>query len=608
MAHGPSVIPPGNFLVQFFDSMYLNKKEQDEEMTTKMTTFSESEIDKRILKAIGEMGFETPMPVQEQVIPFLLGQTRDLVALAHTGTGKTAAFGIPIIQQIDTASKKTQALILAPTRELCLQITDDLTNMAKYISHLNIVPIYGGANIVTQIHQVAAGAQIVVATPGRMLDMLNRKKVNVSAIRWLVLDEADEMLNMGFKEELSGVLASTPEDKRVLLFSATMPRGIEAIAHSYMKKPAEITVGARNTGAENVEHQYVVAHAKDRYLALKRIVDFYPDIYAIIFCRTRTETQEVADALMKDGYNADALHGDLSQAQRDSVMNRFRSRNLQMLVATGVAARGIDVVDLTHIINYNLPDDIEDYTHRSGRTGRAGKSGISIVIVNVKEVFRIGQIEKQIGKKFKQAKIPTGSEVCEKQLLHLVEKLKNTEIQHADIDPFLPAALDRLSDLSKEDIVARFVSQEFNRFLSYYRDAADINVSPKKEMKPAPGHGKSAPGGMVRLSVNLGKMEKFNIKKLTAYLLEAANIAHLRIANVDVELCNSYFEVEPQFAEALMVRFGKEKYAGRRVKIDYAERAGRGSFQGKRYAGGAKSRESFFFNKRRKKEGKGKYR
>jgi len=574
-------------------------------MNTKMTTFSESDIDKRILKSISEMGFETPMPVQQQVIPFLLKQTRDLVALAHTGTGKTAAFGIPIIQQINTASKQTQALILAPTRELCLQITDDLTNMAKYIDNLNVVPIYGGANIVTQIRQVASGAQIVVATPGRMLDMLNRKKVNVSGIKWLVLDEADEMLNMGFKEELNGVLASTPEDKRVMLFSATMPRGIEAIAHSYMKKPMEITVGDRNTGAENVSHQYYVVHAKDRYLALKRIADFNPDIYAIIFCRTRTETQEIADMLMKDGYNADALHGDLSQVQRDSVMNRFRTRNLQMLVATDVAARGIDVVDLTHIINYNLPDDIENYTHRSGRTGRAGKSGISIIIVNIKEVFRVGQIEKQIGKKFSKAQIPTGPEVCGKQLLHLVDKLKNTEIQHADIDPFLPAAYERLKDLSKEDIIARFVSAEFNRFLSYYRDAADINVSQKKEMRPMPSRAsKATPGGLTRLSVNLGKMEKFNAKKLQAYLLEAANIAKLHVANVDVQLCNSYFEVDAQFAEVLIARFGKEKYAQRRVRIDYAERSGRGDYPGKRYAGGAKTRESFFFNKRKKSPGK----
>jgi ATP-dependent RNA helicase DeaD len=572
-------------------------------MNTKMTTFGEPEIDKRVLKAIGEMGFEIPMPIQQQVIPFLLKQTRDLVALAHTGTGKTAAFGIPIIQQTDTASRQTQALILAPTRELCLQITDDLSQMAKYIENLNIVPIYGGADILKQIRQVTAGAQIVVATPGRMLDMLNRKKVNVSGIRWLVLDEADEMLNMGFKEELDGVLSSTPEEKRVLLFSATMPRGIEAIAHSYMKKPMEITVGARNTGAESVSHQYYVVHAKDRYLALKRIADFHPDIYAIIFCRTRTETQEIADALMKDGYNADALHGDLSQAQRDAVMNRFRTRNLQMLVATDVAARGIDVTDLTHIINYNLPDDIEYYTHRSGRTGRAGKTGISIVIVNIREVFRIGQIEKQIGKKFQQARIPTGAEVCEKQLLYLVDKLKNTEIQHADIDPFLPAALDRLKSLSKEDIIARFVSQEFNRFLSYYRNAADINVAPKKESKPAPARATSrsasAPGGLARLSVNLGKMEKFNAKKLTAYLKDAAHIAKLHIANVDVELCNSYFEVEPQFAEILMARFAREKYERRRVRIDYAERGGR-SYQGKRHAGGAKTREAFFFNKRKK--------
>jgi ATP-dependent RNA helicase DeaD len=573
-------------------------------MNTKMTTFNGSDIDKRILKAIGEMGFEVPMPVQQQVIPFLLSQTRDLVALAHTGTGKTAAFGIPIIQQINTSSKQTQALILAPTRELCLQITDDLTNMAKYIDNLNVVPIYGGANIVTQIRQVAAGAQIIVATPGRMLDMLSRKKVNVSGIKWLVLDEADEMLDMGFKEELNGVLASTPEEKRVLLFSATMPRGIEAIAHSYMKKPMEITVGTRNTGAENVSHQYYVVHAKDRYEALKRIADFYPDIYAIIFCRTRTETQEVADALMKDGYNADALHGDLSQAQRDSVMNRFRTRNLQMLVATDVAARGIDVVDLTHIINYNLPDDIEYYTHRSGRTGRAGKSGISIVIVNLREVFRIGQIEKQIGKKFQQAKIPTGVEVCEKQLSHLVEKLKNTEIQHADIDPFLPAALELLKSLSKEDIIARFVSAEFNRFLSYYRNAADINVSQRKEGEAASSRTASKSGGLARLSVNLGKMEKFNAKKLQAHLLETANIAKLHIVNMDVQLCNSYFEVDAAFAEVLIARFGKEKYNKRRIRIDYAERGGSRDYPGKRYAGGAKSRESFFFNKRKKKPGK----
>jgi ATP-dependent RNA helicase DeaD len=443
-------------------------------------TFEELHIDKRILRAITEMGFETPMPVQQEVIPFLLQDTRDLVALAHTGTGKTASFGIPIIQKVDQISSRTQALILAPTRELCLQITDDLNHLAKHIECLNIVAIYGGASILTQIRQISSGAQIIVATPGRMLDMLKRRKVDVSAIRWLVLDEADEMLNMGFKEDLNAILSGTPDKKRVLLFSATMAKEIEGIAQSYMNKPVAVTVGSKNTGAENVSHQCYVVHAKDRYTALKRIADYYPDIYSIIFCRTKIETQEIADSLIKDGYNADALHGDLSQPQRDSVMNRFRSRNLQMLVATDVAARGIDVVDLSHIINYNLPDDNEYYTHRSGRTGRAGKSGISIVIVNLKEIFKIKQIERQIGKKFELVKIPTGSEVCEKQLYHLVDKVKNTEIQHQEISAFLPAVYEKLKGISREEIIQQFVSAEFNRFLSYYRNAPDINVDLKK--------------------------------------------------------------------------------------------------------------------------------
>ena len=575
-------------------------------MKTKEMTFKELEIDKRILKAITELGFEKPMPVQQEVIPFLLNETRDLVAMAHTGTGKTAAFGLPIIQQIDSASVKTQALILAPTRELCMQITEDLNRYAKHIENLNIVAIYGGANIMVQIKQMGKGAQIVVATPGRMLDMLKRKKVNVSAIRWLVLDEADEMLNMGFKEELNAVLAGTPEDKRVLLFSATMPREIQSIAKAYMKEPREITVGSRDTTAENVHHQYYVVHAKDRYMALKRIADYYPDIYAIIFCRTKIETQEVADSLIKDGYNADALHGDLSQAQRDNVMNRFRGKKLQMLVATDVAARGIDVVDLTHIINYNLPDDIENYTHRSGRTGRAGKSGISILIVNLKEVFRVRHIEKQIGKKFLAVKIPTGREVCEKQLFHLVEKLKNTEVQHDEIVPFLPAAYEQLKSLSKEEIIERFISTEFNRFLSYYRRAADINVEIKKEsradthtahrsgFKPAEGK------GLVRLFINLGQMENFNSQKLKSYLQETANVADLHVSNMEVTRCNSYFEVGAQFVEILIAKFKKEKFRNRRVQIDYAERPTRSNFSQRGYKGRKRSVETFFFDKRNK--------
>jgi len=526
-------------------------------------TFEALGISGSILKAIKEMGFEDPMPVQEQVIPFLLQEERDLVALAHTGTGKTAAFGIPVIQKIVPTSWKTQALILAPTRELCLQITDDLNHYAKHIKGINIVPIYGGANILTQIKQVAAGAQIIVATPGRMLDMLNRKRVDVSTIRWLVLDEADEMLNMGFQEDLNAILSATPGDKRVLLFSATMPREIEVIAQSYMRKPAAITIGSKNTGAENVEHQYYVVHAKDRYLALKRIADFYPDIYSIIFCRTKIETQEIADQLIKDGYNADALHGDLSQPQRDSVMNRFRSRNLQMLVATDVAARGIDVVDLTHIINYNLPDDMEYYTHRSGRTGRAGKSGISIVIVNLKEIFRIRQFEKQIGKKFAAMKIPTGRQVCEKQLYHLVDKVKSVEIQHEEIGTFLPTVYEKLKGISKEEMIQRFVSAEFNRFLSYYRNAPDINVDLKRrEEKP----------GTARLFVNVGQMEKFTPKSLRAYLLQTANMENLRILNVDVMKSCSFFETDAPSAEPLMAAFRKVKFSNRRVQIELADR------------------------------------
>jgi ATP-dependent RNA helicase DeaD len=552
------------------------------------------------------MGFEIPMPVQQEVIPFLLQDTRDLVALAHTGTGKTAAYGIPIIQQIDPHSSKTQALVLAPTRELCLQITDDLTRLARYIENMNIVAIYGGANILTQIKQVGAGAQIVVATPGRMLDMLKRKKVTVSAINWLVLDEADEMLDMGFKDDLNAILSGTPEQKKVLLFSATMPREIEALARSYMKAPKEITVGSKNMGAENIQHQYYVVHAKERYVALKRIADYYPDIYAIIFCRTKIETQEVADSLIKDGYNADALHGDLSQAQRDSVMNRFRTKNLQMLVATDVAARGIDVTNLTHIINYNLPDDIENYTHRSGRTGRAGKSGISIVIVGLKESFRVKQIEKQIGKKFEQVRIPTGKDVCEKQLLHLIEKVKNTEIQHQEIGVFLPAVYEQLKGISKEEIIQKFVSAEFNRFLSYYRNATDINVETKRDnSKTVSGRkntsgSRTGGGSLVRLFINLGQMEKFNERKLKTYLLETANIPNLRISNVEVTRSCSFFEIDSQPAEFLMAKLKKEKYQDRRVQVEYADRGARKGGGRARNRDYAKATNAFFANKRKR--------
>jgi len=535
-------------------------------------TFKELHIDKRILQAITEMGFETPMPVQEEVIPFLLQETGDLVALAHTGTGKTAAFGIPILQKVDPYSTKLQVLILAPTRELCMQITDDLNRFAAHLEGLHIVPIYGGASIYTQIKQVAAGAQIVVATPGRMVDMLKRKKVDVSAISWLVLDEADEMLNMGFKEDLDAILAGMPEGKRVLLFSATMAREIEAIAGHYMKKTRSITVGTKNTGAENVHHQYMVVHARDRYAALKRIADFYPDIYAIIFCRTKIETQEIADALIKDGYSADSLHGDLSQPQRDNVMNRFRGRQLQMLVATDVAARGIDVNDLTHIINYNLPDAAEHYTHRSGRTGRAGKSGISIVIVNLKEIFKISLIEKKLGKKFAAVPIPSGREICEKQLHHLVENVKHTEIQQREIEPFLPAIYAQLKGISKEELIQRFVSAEFNRFLSYYRDALDINVERKKKDEGTGSKKREAGPSVARLVVNVGLIDRVTPKSLKIFLAAKAKIADMRVINVEIMKNRSFFETDAEQASALITAFQGMTFQRRPVHIEHTVR------------------------------------
>ena len=537
-------------------------------------------VDSRILQAVGELGFESPMAVQQQVIPFLLHETRDVIALAQTGTGKTAAFGIPIIQRINPASAKTQALILAPTRELCIQITGDLKRLASYMGRLTVVPIYGGADIVGQIRQVAAGAQIVVATPGRMLDMLTRKKIDVSAIDWLVLDEADEMLDMGFKEDLDAILAGTPERKRVLLFSATMARGVEAIAAGYMKSPKAITVGLKNAGADTIRHQYCVVHAKDRYAALRRIADYHPGVYAIIFCRTRQETQEIADALIRDGYNADALHGDLSQTQRDHVMKRFRGRQLQMLVATDVAARGLDVSSVTHIINYNLPDDVENYTHRSGRTGRAGRSGISVVIVNLKEVYRIRQIERQIGKSFEVIRIPTGREICEKQLLHLADRVRETEMASTEMEAFLPTLYERFQGFSKEEVIRRFIAADANRFLADYRDAADLNVAPKKEKEKGTGREKEksalrAVPASARLVINLGQVDRFTDRSFRTYLLEKLNLPTLKVEKLEVTRNRSFFEIDAQAAPYVIARLERKKFQGRRILIDYADRGER---------------------------------
>ena len=445
-----------------------------------MTTFKSLGLSDEILQAIEKLGFETPTPIQEKTIPILLENENDLIGLAQTGTGKTAAFGLPIIQKI-TESKDTQALILSPTRELCMQITNDLKSYAKNSDKINIVAVYGGASIVGQVAELHRGAQIVVGTPGRSLDLINRKKLLVNNIRFLVLDEADEMLTMGFKDELDGILETTPKEKQTLLFSATMPQDIVRISKTYMNKPIEVSVGKRNEGADNIEHIYYEVHAKDRYEALKRIADMNPKIYGIVFCRTRRETQEIAEKLMQDGYNADALHGDLSQAQRDHVMARFRSRHLQLLVATDVAARGLDVNDLTHIINFNLPDEDEVYIHRSGRTGRAGKSGVSLSILHMREKSKLRAIEKKIGKKFEKRQVPSGREICETQLFNLIDKFEQVEVNEKQIEPFLDVIYQKLSSLDREELIKRFVSVEFNQFLEYYKNARDLNAVDRNE-------------------------------------------------------------------------------------------------------------------------------
>ncbi len=449
-----------------------------------MSSFTTLGVSPSIIRALTDLGFENPMPVQEQVIPFLLGNRRDVIALAQTGTGKTAAYGIPVIQLTDPEQRSPQALILSPTRELCVQIATDLTDFAAYEEGLKILPVYGGSSIENQIKALKKGVHIVVATPGRLCDLIRRKAIRPGGIRTVVLDEADEMLNMGFLESINEILAVIPKGRQTLLFSATMPKEVSDIAGEYMDNPAEITIGSKNSGAENIRHVYYTVHAKDKYVALKRIVDYYPTIYGIIFCRTRKDTQEIADKLIADGYNADALHGDLSQPIRDSVMQKFRIRHLQLLVATDVAARGLDVNNLTHIINYALPDDLQVYTHRSGRTARAGKTGISIAIINLKERHLIKQIEKQTGKPFVAAKVPGGREICEKQLFNLVHKMENVELENPEIDSYLPAIFRKLEWLDKEEVIKRFVALEFNRFLEYYKDDRDVNVHEEPAGKP----------------------------------------------------------------------------------------------------------------------------
>ena len=517
-----------------------------------MTTFNELGLCEDILKAAGELGFEIPMPIQEKVIPFIENSEKDLVALAQTGTGKTAAFGFPILQQIDTEIQRTQALILAPTRELCVQIANDLRNFSKYIKNLKVTAVYGGEEIVKQFRQLDIPPQALVATPGRLIDLIERKKVKLSEIRFLVLDEADEMLNMGFQEDIERILQETPAERRTFLFSATMPNEVARISKKYMKEAEEIAIGKKNAGAENVNHIYYVVQAKQRYLALKRVVDLNPDIYGIVFCRTRQETKEVAEHLMRDGYNADALHGDLSQPQRDSVMQKFRIRNLQLLVATDVAARGLDVSDLTHVINYNLPDDVDSYTHRSGRTGRANKSGVSISIIHTKERSKIRDIERTINKRFEQQSIPNGLEVCKKQLFFLVDKMENVVVNEEQISPYMNVIYKKLQYMDKEELIKRFVSIEFNRFLEYYADAVDLNIEDKAEKH------RTSKRERIRMKLSLGARHGFSPKRLLGVINDLTNDRAINIGDIEITQKFSFFDVEAYQADQIIDAFSNQ--------------------------------------------------
>lgn len=539
-----------------------------------MNKFEEMGVSSEIIRGLTDLGYETPMPVQELSIPILLDSDRDLLGLAQTGTGKTAAFGIPILQNVDISKRVTQALILSPTRELCMQIAGDLEDYSKYRKGLNVLAVYGGANIDTQIRGLKRGAHVVVATPGRMLDLIRRKQTDFSKVKTVVLDEADEMLNMGFRDELDGILAETPVDKRTCLFSATMPKEIEGMAAKYMNNPEEITVGARNKGADNVSHVYYMVSNKDRYKALKRIADMNPEINGIVFCRTRRNTQEVAELLIQDGYSADALHGDLSQAQRDYVMQKFRRKNLRMLVATDVAARGIDVSDLSHIINYELPDDPETYIHRSGRTGRAGKKGISIALVGPKRRHSIKHIENKLGKKFERVGIPTGKQVCERQLFHLIDRVDRVDVNEELIGEYLPSVFKKLEDLDREAIIKHFVSLEFNRFLDYYRDANDI-VSPEDYSRNKKGRDRSHASreGDVRLFINLGKMDKLTVPSLIGLINDATRRKNIPIGKIDLLKNFSFFEINEAHVDLLMKSFQRVHYKGRKVNIEISDKA-----------------------------------
>ena len=541
-----------------------------------MNKFTSLGISDEVVKAITEMGFEKPSQVQEKSIPLLLNEETDLVALAQTGTGKTAGFGLPLLEKVDFSKKQTQALILSPTRELAMQITEDIKSFSKYKKGVQVTAVYGGTSISAQIRELKRTPQIIVATPGRLLDMMRKRHIKLELVEWVILDEADEMLNMGFQEDIDAILSETPDSKNTWLFSATMPKEVARIASNYMNTPQEITCGSKNSGADTVSHEYYMVKSHQRYLALKRLVDFNPEIFGIVFCRTRADTQQVADSLIADGYKAGALHGDLSQSQRDAIMNQFRRRSLRLLVATDVAARGIDVNAVTNVIHYQLPDDIEAYTHRSGRTGRAGKTGVSMCIITGKDKGRIRQIERIIGKSIERKDIPDGEAVCEKQLMGLVDKISAVEVNEGEIGNYLPKVMERFEDLSKEDLIARFVSYEFNHFLEYYQGATDLNAS------GGGGHDSSTS----RLFINLGEKDGFDWAGMKDYVRDIAGLGRNDLSRVDVKGSFSFVSVDPSNLDKVLKAFEGLVYQGRDVSIEISKGGG-----GRREGGGGRRRD-----------------
>ncbi len=560
-----------------------------------MNKFEQLGLNESLLLAIKDLGFENPSEVQEKAIPVLLEQNTDLVALAQTGTGKTAAFGFPLIQKIDAEDRSTQALILSPTRELCLQITNEIKQYSKYVKGLHTVAVYGGASITEQAREIKRGAQIIVATPGRMQDMINRGLVNIKNINFCILDEADEMLNMGFYEDIVSILSDTPDEKNTWLFSATMPAEVARIAKKFMHDPAEVTVGSKNSGSATVSHEYYLVNARDRYEALKRLADANPDIFSVVFCRTKRDTQAVAEKLIEDGYSAAALHGDLSLAQRDGVMKSFRGRQIQMLVATDVAARGIDVDNITHVVNYQLPDEIETYNHRSGRTGRAGKLGTSIVIVTKSEIRKISSIERIIQQKFQEKTIPSGIEICEIQLLHLANKIKDTEVDH-EIDNYLPAINEVLEGLSKEELIKKMVSVEFNRFINYYKKNRDLSSqssgSDRRERDGAPRENNN--GGATRYFVNIGSRDDFDWMQLKDFLKETLELGRDDVFKVDVKEGFSFFNTDAEHTDKVMEVLNGYDLNGRRINVEISKNdgGGRRDHNGRNSGGGFGGRSS----------------